>query len=532
MAPQIKRKPSRSSKLKSESARARKRTAQPSTALVKPDMVPRESLAVSVSQAIENTLIIGDLKSLTSEQRVEYAKAFAKSLGINILTRPFDYILFREFDGGPERLELYLNAKGAAQLRKIHRISTVPGTLKQEFLNDHCITRVDVRDGWGGTDTATGSVTLWKVKNGQRVELVGREWDNAIMKCETKAKRRATLSICGLAMLDESQLDTMQIIGGVTQEGRIYRFQDQESPQLEEKRSDHPSLNRSQVIDARIEELRSQGFSMEKACAQAEKEDAERFYRPQEPSKNVQAAPAQPETKPSPAQPVPQEQPNNAIPKSKPVPPMEFKGTVEINVTECPTCPIVRGDLANIIDGLQKRFPDTLKWGKDSWWHIAPSDVFSLMDVLAANGYKADVKMPSKSSAGKAKSAMTAAPPAGVTGRSEDKGSSAAPAVVKGTVEQANPESGKSPRMSILFKSEGKKYWMKAWSDKLFPWLVKAKEKNLECEVFVEIKEKDGKTFRNIVGLKRVGSQDFDDDGKTPAIQNKDREAGGRTLFP
>jgi len=469
---------------------------------VKPDLVPRESLAVSVSQAIENTLIIGDLKSLTSEQRVEYAKAFAKSLGINILTRPFDYILFREFDGGPERLELYLNAKGAAQLRKIHRISTVPGTLKQEFLNDHCITRVDVRDGWGGTDTATGSVTLWKIKNGQRIDLAGREWDNAIMKCETKAKRRATLSICGLAMLDESQLDTMQIIGGVTQEGRIYRFQDQEpsaTPQLDENavHAYPPDSEKGRMAEAQL--------------AKVEEED--RKYQ-----ESLKARPSQPESP---------EQLNNAVPKSKPVPPMDpikYQGDVEIDWTDLKS-PIVRGDLSNLLPLMQKHCKMT--WVGD-WWHCEPADVPTIMAMCQQLSFRVHEVQAGKSSPG---SAMT--PGEAAKGRSEvTTGSSAAPAVVKGTVEQANPESGKSPRISILFKSEGKKYWMKAWSDKLFPWLVKAKEKNLECEVFVEIKEKDDKTFRNIVGLKRVGSQEFDDDGKTPAIQNKDREAGGRTLFP
>jgi len=174
-------------------------------------------------------LIIGDLKDLSPEQRVEYARSMGRSLGFNMLTRPFDYILFREFDGGPERLELYLNARGAAQLRKIHRISIVPGSLKRVIHDEHCMVSVDVRDGWGTTDSATGSLTLYKFKNKEKVPLMGREWDNAIMKCETKAKRRATLSICGLAMLDDSQLDTMQVIGGVTPEGRIFKY-----PELEE----------------------------------------------------------------------------------------------------------------------------------------------------------------------------------------------------------------------------------------------------------------------------------------------------------
>jgi len=190
---------------------------------------PNRSLAVQISEPLERVLIIGDLKDLTPEQRVEYARNMGRSLGFNMLTRPFDYILFREFDGGPERLELYLNARGAAQLRKIHRISIVPSSLKRVIHDEHCMVSVDVRDGWGTTDSATGSLTLYKFKNKEKVPLVGREWDNAIMKCETKAKRRATLSICGLAMLDDSQLDTMQVIGGVTPEGRIFKY-----PELEE----------------------------------------------------------------------------------------------------------------------------------------------------------------------------------------------------------------------------------------------------------------------------------------------------------
>jgi len=190
---------------------------------------PDRSLAVQISEPLERVLIIGDLKDLSPEQRVEYARSMGRSLGFNMLTRPFDYILFREFDGGPERLELYLNARGAAQLRKIHRISIVPGSLKRVIHDEHCMVSVDVRDGWGTTDSATGSLTLYKFKNKEKVPLMGREWDNAIMKCETKAKRRATLSICGLAMLDDSQLDTMQVIGGVTPEGRIFKY-----PELEE----------------------------------------------------------------------------------------------------------------------------------------------------------------------------------------------------------------------------------------------------------------------------------------------------------
>jgi hypothetical protein len=40
--------------------------------------------------------------------------------------------------------------------------------------------------------------------------LKGDNYANALMKCVTKAKRRVTLSIVGLGMLDESELDTIK----------------------------------------------------------------------------------------------------------------------------------------------------------------------------------------------------------------------------------------------------------------------------------------------------------------------------------
>ena len=39
--------------------------------------------------------------------------------------------------------------------------------------------------------------------------LKGEEFANALMKAETKAKRRATLSICGLGVLDETEVETI-----------------------------------------------------------------------------------------------------------------------------------------------------------------------------------------------------------------------------------------------------------------------------------------------------------------------------------
>jgi hypothetical protein len=38
--------------------------------------------------------------------------------------------------------------------------------------------------------------------------------------------------------------------------------------------------------------------------------------------------------------------------------------------------------------------------------------------------------------------------------------------------------------------------------------------------------------YTNLVGIKMCAGVEYDEDGKTPIIQQRDREAGGRTLFP
>jgi hypothetical protein len=173
-------------------------------------------------------LILGDLSSLTPSDRIDYYNRVCRSLALNPLTMPFSYILFREGDGGPAKLSLYANKSCTEQLRKIHGVSIIPPFRKS--IRDGIVTvEVDARDKTGRTDTASGSVPLFKYKDGKRIEFEGRDLCNADMKSETKAKRRVTLSICGLAFLDESELDTMEIVGGVTREGRIYYHQGQES---------------------------------------------------------------------------------------------------------------------------------------------------------------------------------------------------------------------------------------------------------------------------------------------------------------
>ncbi len=153
---------------------------------------------------ISNLILTGDLSKLSPQEKVQYYGKLCKSLGLNPLTKPFDYIILQG------REVLYANKNCAEQLRLLHGISVVDST--QEIINNMCIVKVKVQDKNGRYDIGTGVVPLYQISQKSQVgNLSGDALANALMKAETKAKRRATLSLCGLGMLDETELETINI---------------------------------------------------------------------------------------------------------------------------------------------------------------------------------------------------------------------------------------------------------------------------------------------------------------------------------
>jgi hypothetical protein len=151
---------------------------------------------------IEKVLLDGDLSKLTPEERLHYYKSVCESLRLNPLTKPFDYIVL------DKRLVLYARKDATEQLRKIHGVSITE--LKTERIEDVFVVTATAKDHEGRTDAATGAVsTEYTDDGGTTHKIRGVALANAIMKAETKAKRRVTLSICGLGMFDESELDTV-----------------------------------------------------------------------------------------------------------------------------------------------------------------------------------------------------------------------------------------------------------------------------------------------------------------------------------
>lgn len=136
----------------------------------------------------------GDISGLQPGQKAAYYSQLCQRVGLDPATAPFQPL---KLNGK----EILYATKGAAeQLRNLHKISIT--IVAREKLDDvyYVTARATMQDG--RTDESRGAVTIAGLK--------GDNLANAVMKAETKAKRRVTLSIVGLGMLDESELETIQ----------------------------------------------------------------------------------------------------------------------------------------------------------------------------------------------------------------------------------------------------------------------------------------------------------------------------------
>ena len=157
----------------------------------------------------------GDLSGLSPQQRSEYYVALCERLKLNWLSQPFAYLFL------DKKLVLYVRKDATDQLRNIHGVSVE--IRERNISGDICTVIAKLTLPNGRTDESIGAVPLkkeggrWTTVNGQRVfepngqlvDLSPAERANAYMRSETKSKRRGTLSIIGLGMMDESELDTL-----------------------------------------------------------------------------------------------------------------------------------------------------------------------------------------------------------------------------------------------------------------------------------------------------------------------------------
>lgn len=160
------------------------------------------------TEDLQKFLFYGDLSGLSKPAQNEYLFRLSKSMGLNPWMRPFDMILLNG------KLTVYANKGCAQQLRNLYHVTlnkVYAGYLRLSPTKvDERIYEVEMEavrpdpmsEGGFRRETETGAIPIH--------ELQGEALSNAIMKCVTKAKRRATLSISEVALPDESEIESMQ----------------------------------------------------------------------------------------------------------------------------------------------------------------------------------------------------------------------------------------------------------------------------------------------------------------------------------
>ena len=145
------------------------------------------------AEIMESVLLGGDLSKLTAEQRVNYYRNVCESIGLNPLTKPFDYMILNG------KMTLYAKRDATDQLRKINNVSIDDVDIVEN--DTQFLVKVKGHDSSGRSDVEIGVV--------KKTDMQGN-LGNVQMKAVTKAKRRLTLSLCGLGWLDETEVETIR----------------------------------------------------------------------------------------------------------------------------------------------------------------------------------------------------------------------------------------------------------------------------------------------------------------------------------
>lgn len=156
----------------------------------------KQQLQNTADESVVSALILnGDLSKLSASDKVKYYNGYCDRLGLDPFTKPFDILRLNN------REVLYCTRTGTQQLNKLHSVSHT--ITSRDLIDAAGIYQVTARASLpdGRCTESIGAVNIGGLK--------GEAYANAIMKAETKAKRRATLDLLGLGVLDESEVESI-----------------------------------------------------------------------------------------------------------------------------------------------------------------------------------------------------------------------------------------------------------------------------------------------------------------------------------
>lgn len=197
---------------------------------------------------MERVVVQGDIGALSPKERLIYYKSRCEAAGLDPRTEPFGYIKTKE--GGKERVSLYAKKAAAEQIARRLQIGVTLDYHKREgaempiyMVKARGICATDKRvsedigcvplfrnvfiedadqkkpaegsvrhEVWAYDPGAGRRTKSWKWGFWETKQFVGEELCNAMLKCVTKAKRRVILSMAGLGMSDESEIESMEAV--------------------------------------------------------------------------------------------------------------------------------------------------------------------------------------------------------------------------------------------------------------------------------------------------------------------------------
>jgi hypothetical protein len=149
--------------------------------------------ASALSALLSKLLLTQDLSTLTPQERLDYYQYMCDSLHLNPVQLPFGYLRSKE-----GKYILYAKKQCTDQLRAVSNVTIEVAS--REVVAGCYVVNAHAKLPSGRKDEDIGSVWIETLKGPERAD--------AMMKAETKAHRRVTLSICGVAMPDESEIDS------------------------------------------------------------------------------------------------------------------------------------------------------------------------------------------------------------------------------------------------------------------------------------------------------------------------------------
>jgi hypothetical protein len=148
-----------------------------------------------VTDRMESLIAMGDLSKLNEQERIIWYRVRCEAAGLDWRTNPFQYITLNG------KLVLYPKLEALQQIADKKGVSTI--ITDRQILGDAFVVTCRASDPTGRAADSMGAVF---VKG-----LVGEAYCNALLKSESKARRRAIMALCGLGGTDD---EAAQEIGG------------------------------------------------------------------------------------------------------------------------------------------------------------------------------------------------------------------------------------------------------------------------------------------------------------------------------